>query len=80
MTAVWASSVPGSLKLATGRLKGPWFPGRARRVDDPEVVEPAYAALRAKYGWQMALADFFSRLSGRIDGRAILELELEPQG
>jgi hypothetical protein len=32
--------------------------------------------LLAKYGWQMRVLNFFSKLSGRIEERAILELEL----
>jgi len=59
-----------------GRPKGAWLPGRARRVDDPATVAAAYRALRRKYGWQMKLLDLFSRLAGRIDQRAILELEV----
>jgi len=59
-----------------GRPKGAWLPGRARRVDDPATVAAAYRALRRKYGLQMKLADFFSRLAGRIEKRAILELEV----
>ena len=59
-----------------GRPKGAWLPGRARRVDDPATVAAAYRALRRKYGWQMTVADFFSRLTGRFDKRAILELEV----
>jgi len=59
-----------------GRPKGAWLPGRARRVDDPATVAAAYRALRRKYGWQMWLADLFSRLAGRIEQRAILELEV----
>jgi len=61
-----------------GHVTGDWTPGRARRVEDATTVETAYAALRRKYGWQMRLADFFSKLSGRFDARAILELELTP--
>jgi len=60
-----------------GKVRGPAFAGRARRRDDAETVERAYAALRRKYGWQMRLTDFFSRLAGRIGGRAILEIEVE---
>ena len=60
-----------------GRVHGEPFAGRAVRRDDAETIERAYAALRAKYGWQMRAADFFSRLAGRIDHRAILEIELE---
>jgi len=37
----------------------------------------ADAALRAKYGWQMRLVDFFSRLTGRYGRRAILEIEVD---
>jgi hypothetical protein len=59
-----------------GTIRGAWIEGRACRVDDRERIRTAYKALRRKYGWQMWLADFFSRLSGRIDQRAILELEV----
>ncbi|HKJ25410.1 MAG TPA: PPOX class F420-dependent oxidoreductase, partial [Myxococcota bacterium] len=60
-----------------GRVHGPPLAGRAARRDDAETAARAYAALRAKYGWQMRLTDFFSRLAGRIDHRAILEIELD---
>ncbi len=59
-----------------GQVHGDWIDGRGGRVEDAATIEAAYAALRRKYGWQMRLADFFSRLSGRIDKRAILELEV----
>jgi PPOX class probable F420-dependent enzyme len=59
-----------------GALKGAWLPGKARRVEDAATVAAAYRALRHKYGLQMKLLDFFSRLAGRIDQRAILELEV----
>ena len=59
-----------------GRLRGEWIEGQARRIDDPALERAAYAALLAKYGWQMRVLNFFSKLSGRIEERAILELEL----
>ncbi len=59
-----------------GRISGEWFEGKGRRIDDPETEQRAYAALRAKYGWQMRLTDFVSKLTGRINGRAVLELEI----
>ncbi len=59
-----------------GRLRGDWIEAKARIVDDPKTVARAYAALRAKYGLQMWLTDFFSRLSGRIRKRAIVEIEI----
>jgi PPOX class probable F420-dependent enzyme len=58
-----------------GRLRGEWIEARARVVDDPGTERDAYAALRAKYGWQMKAVDFFSWLAGRIEGRAIVEIE-----
>ena len=59
-----------------GKLRGDWAPGFGRRVDDPETVAIAYDALLAKYGWLMRLTNFVSRLAGRIEGRAIIEIDL----
>jgi PPOX class probable F420-dependent enzyme len=59
-----------------GRPKGAWIPGRARRVEDPATVAAAYRALRRKYGFQMWIVDTLSRLAGRLERRAILELEV----
>lgn len=61
---------------ARGRLIGEWANARAWIVDDVATVDRAYAALRAKYGWQMRLTDLLSRLSGRYDRRAVLEIEV----
>jgi PPOX class probable F420-dependent enzyme len=60
---------------ARGQVHGAWQEARGRIVDAPETVARAYRALRAKYGWQMRLLDWMSRLSGRYDARAIIELE-----
>ncbi len=59
-----------------GTPRGDWIEGRGRRVDDPESVTSAYDALLAKYGWLMRLTNLVSRLAGRIEGRAIIEIEL----
>ena len=59
-----------------GKLRGDWTLGAGRRVDDPETVAIAYDALLAKYGWLMRLTNFVSRLAGRIEGRAIIEIDL----
>ncbi len=59
-----------------GQVSGEWFEGKGRRIEDGATEQRAYAALRAKYGWQMRLLDFFSTLTGRIGGRAVLELEI----
>jgi hypothetical protein len=45
-------------------------------VEDAAVIARAYDAFRAKYGWQIRLTDFFSKLTGRYDKRAMLEIEL----
>jgi uncharacterized protein len=58
-----------------GRLRGDWIEASGRVVGDPQTERDAYAALRAKYGWQMTMVDFWSRLAGRIDARAIVEIE-----
>jgi uncharacterized protein len=62
---------------ALGRVSGQWRSGSARVVDDARIVDSAYAALRAKYGWQMTLVDLLSRIAGRIGDRAILEISLD---
>jgi PPOX class probable F420-dependent enzyme len=60
-----------------GRVRGDWRDAKARVVDDPAVLAAAYRALHRKYGFQMWLADFLSRLSGRIHRRAMIEIELD---
>jgi len=61
---------------ARGRITGPWSDGTARIVSDAATLEAAYGALRAKYGWQLAITDLLSRLSGRYARRLMLELDL----
>ncbi len=61
---------------ARGKVKGEWIEGHARRVDDPAVIARAMTALRQKYGWQVGLLNFFSRLFGRIDRRAYIEITI----
>jgi len=61
---------------ARGVVQGAWQLATARLVTEPGVIERAHAALRAKYGWQVWVADFFSRLTGRIRRRAWIEVEL----
>ena len=62
-----------------GKVHAAWTPGRARRVEAAALVATAYDALHAKYGWLMRVTDFFSRLTGRYDARAIVEIELDPE-
>jgi PPOX class probable F420-dependent enzyme len=57
-----------------GRLRGGWIDATVSIVDDAAMISSAYEALRAKYGLQMQLVDFFSRLFGRINERVFLEI------
>ena len=59
---------------ARGRITGPWHEARAEIVNDSAAIARGLAALRAKYGWMMLLADFFSRLTGRYQRRAYLRI------
>jgi PPOX class probable F420-dependent enzyme len=61
---------------ARGRVRGDWADGTGRVLDDPATAERAHAALREKYGWQMGMADFFSRAFGRMGRRVYLELTI----
>jgi PPOX class probable F420-dependent enzyme len=61
---------------ARGRVRGDWRDATATLVTDPAAVGRAWAALRAKYGWQMRAADLLARLSGRLRRRAWIEIEL----
>ena len=59
-----------------GRIQGPWQPATGRLVTEPQVIDRARAALRAKYGLQMWIAELLSRATGRIRRRAWIEIEL----
>ena len=57
-----------------GRVCGEWREGSARILTEPQAIDRAHAALRAKYGWQVWLADVLSRITGRIHHRAWIEI------
>ena len=57
-----------------GKVRGEWREATGRILDAAADVERAHAALRTKYGWQMAMGDFFARIAGRISKRAWLEI------
>jgi uncharacterized protein len=59
-----------------GRVRGEWLEATARIVTDPRTIERAQAAFQAKYGWQMRVTNLLSRLAGRINHRAWLEIQL----
>jgi PPOX class probable F420-dependent enzyme len=62
---------------STGKITGPPSSGHGRLVDDVDECEQAYRVLRSKYGWQMGLLDFLSRLSGRIHHRQVISIKLD---
>jgi PPOX class probable F420-dependent enzyme len=59
-----------------GKVSSDWITGTARIVTEPAVIAAALQALRAKYGWQMRIGDFFASLTGRMRKRAYLEITL----
>ncbi len=63
---------------ARGKLRGDWLDASARMLDDPVELDRALGAVIGKYGWQMRLALFASRLSGRYKDRAAIEIRLTP--
>ena len=59
-----------------GNVLGEWFDATARLVNDPGEIERAYAALHRKYGFRMAIGDFFARLTGRYRQRQFIAVKL----
>jgi len=68
----------GKARLAAcsfrGSILSEWLDAHASVLQDPNEIARAYHALRTKYGWKMALTDMLSKLSGRYDKRAIIEI------
>lgn len=62
-----------------GRVFGEAVETHAELVQNGAIEEPAYAALRARYGWQMTLLDWLSSLSGRRAERQLIKI-LVPGG
>jgi PPOX class probable F420-dependent enzyme len=62
---------------ARGKVHGSWADAEGRIVEDADEEGRAYAAIRARYGWQMRLLDLGSRLGGRIGRRKVLAFELD---
>lgn len=60
-----------------GAVRGPIWKGKGHVTEEAGVIARAYRALDAKYGWQKWLVDTMSRIGGRYDARAVLEIELD---
>jgi PPOX class probable F420-dependent enzyme len=86
---VWTNRTSGKVKRlranrrvrlapcdARGKVRGEWVDGRARLLEGPEELERGLETVIRKYGWQMRLALFTSRLTGRYAQRAVIEIEL----
>lgn len=57
---------------------GDWINSEAYLVSDSEEIDEAYRLLKQKYGLQMAITNWFSWLSGRINNREVIRIELRP--
>ena len=61
---------------ARGGVTGAWQEATARLVTDPALIARGQASLRVKYGWQIRLLNFVSRLTGRAKRRAWIEISV----
>lgn len=59
-----------------GVVTGPWQDTKAYVLDQTDDEQSALSALRRKYGWQMLMGDFFSKLSGKMAKRAYIRIDL----
>ena len=62
---------------ARGGHLGDWIDSRAYLVSNDQEIDQAYQLLKLKYGLQMAITNLFSWLSGRINNREVIRIELE---
>ncbi len=60
-----------------GKLMGPWSAGTGTLVTDQAEIDAMYEAFTAKYGWQMRITNFMSRLSGRYYQRDVIAIKPE---
>jgi PPOX class probable F420-dependent enzyme len=59
----------------SGKVLGEWRDTSARIIGDPDLVARAYAALRKKFGWQVALLTLGARLTGAVKKRVYIEID-----
>ena len=59
-----------------GVVTGEWFDTQASLLDKPEDTDTALRALRRKYGWQMLVGDLFSKLTGKMQRRAYIRIDM----
>lgn len=59
----------------SGKVTGKRFDTHAYLLDKPADTKKALAALRRKYGWQMAVGDVFAHLSGKMQRRQYIRVD-----
>jgi len=59
----------------SGKVTGKWFDTHAYLLDKPTETKKALAALRRKYGWQMAIGDIFANLTGKMARRQYIRVD-----
>jgi len=58
-----------------GDVLGEWSDTNARIVTDASLVDRVYAAIRKKYGFQIALFTFLTKITGKLDERVYIEVD-----
>lgn len=61
---------------ATGTLTGEAMDAKAFILESKAEQATALSALRRKYGWQMSIGDLFAKITGKMDKRAYIRVEL----
>ena len=61
---------------ARGGNLGHWVDTRAYLVSNIQEIDQAYQLLKKKYGLQMTITNLFSWLSGKINNREVIRMEL----
>ena len=59
----------------SGSITGDSKSGLGRLIYDEKEVAQAYTLLRSKYGWQIKVLDFFSRIAGNINKRQMIRVD-----
>jgi hypothetical protein len=59
----------------TGTLTGEWMDTQAYLLETPADEKRALQALRRMYGWQMAIGDCFSKLTGKMKQRQYIRVQ-----
>ncbi len=64
---------------AMGRVTGNSYDCEARLLATDADIERAYKALYRKYGLLMRMTDFLSKLTGRYNNRALIQIDVGEQ-